>query len=430
MIIFPAIDLRQGRCVQWRQENPAAETNLDETPVAIAQRWVDQGAEWLHVNNLDGALETTQAHLNALHRSSKIWIQYPNSPVAEPPEADLTRRLSPNLRQLRAIRQAVDVPIQFGGGLRTLDDIRLALELGADRVVLGTVAVEKPDLVALALEQWGPERIVVGIDVCNGKVATDGWQTISEVDPIDLGHRMYAIGVRRVVYTDISQDGMLSRVNVNEATQLGDLTSLRVIAGGGVADIYDIGRLKAHEHYNVEGVIAGRAIYTGTLALSQAIDLGHQPLKRSSAGIIPFRYHNNQVEFLLLFNLFFEQWQFPRGSVEGEECNQACAMREFEEETGLSVKKLYDKCRTVLEYTSLIRDYEIERRIVYYLAEVQSQEVRLGHENHCEARWMEAQEAWEVLTETAPEQLPALDAAVAYLERNEPDAGKTDYSLS
>jgi len=430
MIIFPAIELRQGRCVQWRQGNPDDETIFDETPVAIAQRWVEQGAEWLHVINLDGALGATQAHLNALHRSSKIWVQYPNRAAAEPPQADLDRRLSVNLRQLRAIRQAVDVPIQFGGGLRTLDDIRLALELGADRVLLGTIAIEKPELVALALEQWGPDRIVVGIDVRNGKVATHGWQSVSEVDPIELGHRMYAIGIRRVIYTDISRDGMLSGVNVKETTQLGDLTSLRVIAGGGVGDIYDIGRLKAHEHYNVEGVIVGRAIYMGTLELSQAIAVGHQPLKRSSAGIVPFRYHNGQVEFLLLFNLFFEQWQFPRGSVDGEECNQACAIREFEEETGLSVKKLHEQCRSVLEYISLIRDYEIERKIVYYLAEVYSHEVRLGHENHCEARWMKAREAWEVLTETAPEQLPALDTAVAYLEGNEPYVGKTDYPLS
>ncbi|MEZ4674703.1 MAG: NUDIX domain-containing protein [Caldilineaceae bacterium] len=106
-----------------------------------------------------------------------------------------------------------------------------------------------------------------------------------------------------------------------------------------------------------------------------------------------------------------------RGCVDGEECNQACAIREFEEETGLSVKRLHDACRTVLEYTSTIRDYEIERKVVYYLAEVNSQEIQLGHENHCEARWLDAQTAWEYLTETSPEQLSALDIAVAYLQR-------------
>jgi phosphoribosylformimino-5-aminoimidazole carboxamide ribotide isomerase len=415
MIIFPAIELRQGQSVEVEQGEPDAQTLFGENPVAVARHWVDRGAEWLHVVNLDGAIETTKAHLNALHRPSNIWVKHPDSTEAEPPEVDLLRRLPANLRALRAIRQAITVPIQFSGGLRTLDDIRLVLELGADRAVLDTIALDKPDLVAQALEQWGPHRIIVGIDVRNGKVANPGWQITSDVDPVDLGHRMYAMGLRRVIYTDINHDGTLSGVNVSAATQLGDLTSLRVIAGGSVADIYDINRLKAHEHYNVEGVIVGRALYAKTLDLPQAIALGHQPLKRNSAGIIPFRYDNGQIEFLLLFNLFFEQWQFPRGTIDGEEGEQACAIREFEEETGLALKLLHEECRTVLEYTAVIRDYEIERRIVYYLAEVSSHDVRLGHENHCEARWMDAQEAWEVLTETAPEQLPALDAAVAFL---------------
>ncbi|HRW04744.1 MAG TPA: HisA/HisF-related TIM barrel protein [Caldilineaceae bacterium] len=416
MIIFPAIELREGRCVQLRQGNPNAETVVCDNPVELALRWVEQGAEWLHIVNLDGAWGTTKAHLNALYRPANIWVKHPDSKEPEPPEVDLMRRLPENLRQLRAIRKAVPIPIQFGGGLRTLDDIRLALELGVNRVILGTIAVEQPELVRAAVEQWGAERIAVGIDVRDGKVATHGWRRVSEIDPIDLGHRAYAMGIRRVVYTDINRDGTLSGVNINEAAQLGDLTSLRVIAGGGVADLYDVNRLKAREHFNIEGAIVGRALSESTLDLREAIAVGHQRLKRSSAGIIPFRQQNEQVEFLLLFNLFFEQWQFPRGSVDGEECNQACAMREFEEETGLVVTKMHDDCRSVLEYTTMIRDYEIERKIVYYLAEVTSNEVRLGHENHCEARWMNAEEAWELLTETAPEQLPALDAAVAYLQ--------------
>jgi len=416
MIIFPAIELREGRCVQLRQGNLADEILVSENPVALALDLAKQGAEWLHIVNLDGALEITQAHLNALYRPSSIWIKHPGSAQAEPPEVDLLRRLPVNLRELRAICQAVQIPVQFGGGLRTLDDIRLALELGADRVILGTIAIEQPDLVRAAIEQWGTERIAIGIDVRDGHVATHGWQKKSDIDPVDLGHQVYAMGVRRVVYTDISRDGTLSGINVNEAAHLGDLTSLRVIAGGGVADLYDINRLKAREHFNIEGVIVGRALSESTLNLRQAIEVGHQQLRRSSAGIIPFRRQQEQVEFLLLFNLFFEQWQFPRGGVEGEECNQACAMREFEEETGLVVIQMHDACRTVLEYTTRIRDYEIERKIVYYLAEVTSHEVQLGHENLCEARWMNAADAWEVLTETAPEQLPALDAAVAYLQ--------------
>lgn len=416
MIIFPAIELHHGRCVEANQGYPKTEAIFRGNPATIAQHWVAQGAEWLHIVNLDGPLEATKAHLHALHRPANIWIKHPGRDAPEPPDVDLMRRLPVNLQQLRAIRHAVSVPIQFGGGLRTLDDIQLAIELGADRIVLGTVALEKPDLVEMALQKWGPERIMVAIDANKGKVTTHSWETVSDIDAVDLGHRMYAIGIRRVIYTDIQRNGTLSGVNLKATMQLGDLTSLHVVACGGVADIEDIRRLKSHEHYNIDGVVVGRSIYTGTLSLPQAIALGHQPLKRSSAGIIPFRYHNGQPEFLLLFNLFFEQWQFPRGGVEGELCNQACAVREFEEETGLSVKQLYDNCRTELDYVTKIRDYEIERKIVYYLAEVNTyEEVRLGHENHCEARWSSANEAWELLTDTAPEQLPALDNAMAYL---------------
>ena len=115
---------------------------------------------------------------------------------------------------------------------------------------------------------------------------------------------------------------------------------------------------------------------------------------------------------------FFEQWQFPRGGVHASESDKACALREFAEETGLAVEKFHEDCEVVLKYTASIRDYEIERTIVYYLAEVSSSEIHLGHENHCEARWQSPQETWELLTETSPEQLPAFDAALAYLHQS------------
>lgn len=417
MIIYPAIDLRQGRCVRLRQGDPSAETVFGDDPAAMAQHWAAQGAEWLHVVNLDGALGATQAHLNALHRPSHILIQHPgqNKPVT--PTEELEQNLPINLRRLREIRQAVDIPIQFGGGLRTLEDIQLALELGADRVVLGTAAIDNPGLVAEALLRWGPERIVIGIDARDGKVATHGWQTTSNVDAIELGHRMQAMGVKRVVYTDISRDGMLSGVNIEMTSRLGDVTGLKVIASGGVAGLADIETLKAHEFYNIEGVIVGQALYTGALDLAEAIRIGHQPLVRRSAGLIPFRWENGEPQFLLLYNLFFEQWQFPRGGRHRNEGDITCARREFSEEAGLPVRKVYDACRTELHYTSVIRGFEVERTIVYYLAEIGPGEIRLGHENHCEARWVSAQEAWELLTETSPEQLPALDAALEFLSQ-------------
>lgn len=415
MIIYPAIDLRQGRCVRLRQGNPAAETVFGDDPAAMARHWVERGAEWLHIVNLDGALGATQAQLNALHRPNNILIQHPGASQALTPSQELENNLPINLRRLREIRRTIDVPIQFGGGLRTIDDIQLALELGADRVVLGTVAIDNPGLVSEALLRWGADRIVIGIDARDGKVATHGWQSISNINAIELGHQMQALGVRHVVYTDISRDGMLSGVNIEMTSRLGDVTGLKVVASGGVAGIADIEALKAHEHYNIDGVIVGQALYTDALDLAEAIHLGHQPLSRRSAGLIPVRWEEGKPEFLLLYNLFFEQWQFPRGGLHRNEGDIVCAQREFFEETGLPVRKIHDACRAELHYTSVIRGYEIERTIVYYLAEIGPGEIRLGHENHCEARWVSPDEAWELLTETAPEQLPALDAALEFL---------------
>lgn len=418
MIIFPAIDLRNGRCVRLRQGDPNAETVFGEDPAAMAVHWVDQGAQWLHIVNLDGALGATRSHLHALHRPGGILIQHPGSMVPETGQQELDRELPINLRRLREIRRAVNVPIQFGGGLRTMEDIQLALELGADRVVLGTVAVENRSLVSEALLRWGAQRIAVGIDARDGKVATHGWQEISRIDAIDLGHQMHALGVQHVIFTDISRDGMLQGVNVEATSRFGDVTGLKVVASGGVAGIDDIEALKGHEYYNIEGVIVGQAIYTGRLDLQTAVETARRPLTRLSAGLVPVRRAQGGPEFLLLYNLFYEQWQFPRGAVSKGESEPACALREFTDATSLPVKSLYEGCRSELHYTVVVRDYDIERTIVYFLAEIGPGDVVLGNENHGESRWVRPQEAWELLTETSPEQLPALDAALAYAQQN------------
>ncbi len=417
MIIFPAIDLRHGRCVRLRQGDPEVETVFGEDPAAMARHWVAQGAQWLHVVNLDGALGATRANLHALHRPGTIVIQHPGRETPESPQQELARELPINLRRLREIRQAVSVPIQFGGGLRTLEDIQLALELGADRVVLGTVAVENRGLVSEALLRWGANRIAIGIDARDGKVATHGWQEISRVDAVDLGHQMHALGVQHVIFTDISRDGMLQGVNVEATSRFGDVTGLKVIASGGVAGIEDIEALKGHEHYNIEGVIVGQAIYTGNLDLRTAVETARRPLTRLSAGLVPVRRGVDELEFLLLYNQFYEQWQFPRGTVLKGESERDCALREFADATGLPVQALHMECRSELNYTVVIRDYDLERTIVYFLAEVGPGELQLGNENHGEAHWANAQEAWELLTETSPEQLPALDAALAYAKK-------------
>jgi len=402
--------------VRLRKGDPNAETVYSDDPVQMARHWVEQGAEWLHVVNLDGAFHASQSQIGALHQPANILVQLPGDAKPHNLLSSALEQLPINLQKVYQICQAVSVPVQFGGGLRTLNDIELALKLGVARVVLGTVAVENPEMVLQAVEKWGGDRIAVGIDARSGKAATHGWQKTSDVHAIDLGHHMHALGVRRVVYTDIARDGMLSGVNVEETSRLGDTTDLRVIASGGVADIQDIERLKSFEHYNIEGVIVGQAIYTGNLDLATAIEVGHRRLSRRSAGIVPYRHGPNGVEFLLLFNLFFEQWQFPRGGVEPGESDLECAVREFGEETGMPIATLHKECRSELRYTASIRGYEIDRTIVYFLAEVGPGEIRLGHENHCEARWLSAQQTWELLTETSPEQLPALDAAREYLQ--------------
>lgn len=240
MIIFPAIDLRQGRCVRLRQGDPNAETVYGDDPAWMAAHWVAQGASWLHIVNLDGALGDQAAD-------------------------------APNLRCLREISRVVTVPIQFGGGLRSLDDIAFALSQGACRVVLGTVAVTDPALVAEAIRRFGVESIVAGLDARAGRVATHGWQADSGELILSAAQRLGGLGVSRLVVTDIARDGMLTGVDVAAAAGLARRTGLQVIASGGVRGLDDIRQLKAVEGDGIEGVIVGQAIYTGALDLRQAI---------------------------------------------------------------------------------------------------------------------------------------------------------------
>jgi phosphoribosylformimino-5-aminoimidazole carboxamide ribotide isomerase len=242
MIIFPAIDLRQGRVVRLRQGDPAAQTVFGEDPAAVARDWAAQGAEWLHVVNLDGAFGAAEG-------------------------------AALNLRRLAEIRAASTLPIQFGGGLRAGDDIARALDLGATRVVLGTAAVRRPELVEEAVLRFGAERLVVGVDAQDGLVAVAGWQEASGVSAVELAQRMAALGVRRVVYTDIARDGMLSGVNVAATAALARTSGLKIIASGGVASLEDIQALTEHEGDGIEGAIIGQALYSGTVDLGAAVRL-------------------------------------------------------------------------------------------------------------------------------------------------------------
>ena len=245
-ILFPAIDLHRGRCVRLQQGRLQAETVYSEDPVATAHHWIEQGAEWLHVVNLDGAFQTDRTEREK-------------------------ERLPLNLRTLGSIADAVSVPIQFGGGIRKLGDIELALKLGATRVVLGTVAVKNPELVRQAIRRYGNERIVVGLDARDGKVATHGWVEQSQVTVEELGKKMREIGVRYAVYTDIRRDGMLTGVDVHGAIRLAQATGLQVIASGGVADLDDVRRLTNAVTAGVIGAIIGQALYAERIDLTEAL---------------------------------------------------------------------------------------------------------------------------------------------------------------
>jgi phosphoribosylformimino-5-aminoimidazole carboxamide ribotide isomerase len=244
MIVLPAIDLRRGRCVRLRQGRAEDEMVYDANPASVARRWVAQGAEWLHVVNLDGAFGDAAGG--------------PGKPI--------------NLERLAEIRAAVpETPIQFGGGVRSAADVDTALKLGATRVILGTVAVQDPDLVSEVVGRFGAGRIVVGIDARDGRVATHGWRQTSDMEAATLGQQMRRRGVARIVYTDIARDGMLTGVNVEATAAMARTTGLKIIASGGVASLEDLERLRDHVEAGIEGVIVGQALYTGAVSLPAAI---------------------------------------------------------------------------------------------------------------------------------------------------------------
>jgi phosphoribosylformimino-5-aminoimidazole carboxamide ribotide isomerase len=251
MQIFAAIDLKNGHCVRLRQGDPNAETVYGDDPAAMAEKWESSGADWLHVVNLDGAF-------GDLDKAAK------------------------NIDALQAILDRVSAPVQFGGGLRSPADVERALNIGVSRVVIGSMAADRPRQMLDILGQFGPEQVALGLDVKDGQVATHGWRRLAETDPLKLVNLIQTAGLIHVIYTDISRDGMLSGVNI-EATvalaQAGNSVSpprrLRVIASGGVAGLEDIKRLKAVEPAGIEGVIMGQALYSGAIDLAEAVRVAH-----------------------------------------------------------------------------------------------------------------------------------------------------------
>ena len=236
MLILPAIDLRGGNCVRLVKGDFKQETIYSEHPEEIALRWEGEGAEFLHVVDLDGAL------------------------AGEPQ----------NMDAIKQILQAVTIPVEVGGGIRSMESIDRLLSIGVSRVILGSVAVHKEELVQEACSSYG-NRIVVGIDAKKGIVATDGWEKSASISAVELAKKLGAFGLETIIYTDISRDGTLSGVNVTETAHLARASGIKVIASGGVKSISDIEELKKRECDGIIGVIVGKSIYEGTLTLTEAI---------------------------------------------------------------------------------------------------------------------------------------------------------------
>ena len=241
MIIYPAIDIRGGRCVRLTEGRFDAETVFADDPAEMALKWAGLGAEFLHLVDLDGALAG----------------EGKNVPVIE------------------RILQSVNIPVQLGGGIRNLETIEKLLALGVTRLILGSAAVKNPQLVEEACKKY-PGHIAVGIDAKNGDVAIEGWGKGSGVAATELAKKMAAYGVETIIYTDISRDGMLSGVNVEATAALARACGVPIIASGGVASIEDIRRVKAVEADGVQGCIIGKAIYTGAVDLKEALALAKE----------------------------------------------------------------------------------------------------------------------------------------------------------
>jgi phosphoribosylformimino-5-aminoimidazole carboxamide ribotide isomerase len=236
MILFPAIDLKEGRCVRLRLGDMATATVYNEDPAAQAREFQDQGFEWLHVVDLDGAF------------------------------AGETR----NGAAVEAILKATRNPVQLGGGIRTLAHVEAWLDKGLSRVILGTVAVRDPDLVKEACRLF-PGKIAVGIDARGGKVAVEGWAEASSLGVVELARKFEGAGVAAIIYTDIDRDGVLAGINWEATIALADAVSIPVIASGGLASIADIVRMTMPDAARLEGAISGRALYDGRIDPAEAL---------------------------------------------------------------------------------------------------------------------------------------------------------------
>ena len=236
MQLYPAIDMKGGKCVRLTQGLFDNVKVYSDTPADMAKLWVSQGASFLHIVDLDGALAGRSVNEDAI----------------------------------RAIVSSVDVPIQLGGGIRSVEAVKNMLELGITRCIIGTRAVERPEFMKELVETFGADRIVAGVDAKNGMVAVEGWEKVSSLTASDLCLTMKEYGVRHIVYTDISRDGMLSGPNVEATRKLTEETGLDIIASGGVSCMED---LKCLHEAGIRGAIIGKALYENRIDLAEAVRL-------------------------------------------------------------------------------------------------------------------------------------------------------------
>lgn len=238
MIIIPAIDIKNGRCVRLFQGRMDKETVFSDDPAAMARRWVDEGAQLIHVVDLDGAVE----------------------------------KRPQNLKSIKKIIDSVDVDIQLGGGVRNENIVKTLIEIGVKKIIVGTEAIKNPKFVK-DLCKTLPDRIVVGIDARDGLVAIEGWMKTTRIKAIDLAQQFEDCGVAAINFTDIHRDGMQTGPNIEETRRLAEAISIPVVASGGVSSIEDIKNLMPLKAFGVMGVITGRALYTGSLKLKEAIEI-------------------------------------------------------------------------------------------------------------------------------------------------------------
>lgn len=238
MILFPAIDLLNSQVVRLQQGLEQSKTVYSNDPPAMARSFQDAGAQWIHVVDLDGAFGRPEV----------------------------------NDAVIRDMIHSVSIPIELGGGIRTLDRITYWLKQGVGRVILGSVAIKNPDLVQTAIETHGSDAIVVGIDMKDGKVAIHGWQDKTDVDAISLAKQMQACGLTRTIITDIATDGMLTGPRLETMLQIADATGLNVIASGGVGTLDDLATIEAVTSRGIEGAIVGKAIYENAFTVQEAVE--------------------------------------------------------------------------------------------------------------------------------------------------------------